>query len=181
MAELSELWSALVGSLGVVVRLTTAYHPQANGLYEQFHQSHKSALCTVLSYCYQVDCLPWVMLRLRSAPKEDLSLSWFSVTRSTSLGNSCLGALLLDPIQLSVFFGPPAVGIQAQFTTVFHVCSCLQSSCRHVLFSYDMMLTARPFKPPYDCSFQIIKMGATLSYVSHPPNSFARLRLLCFS
>lgn len=54
---------------------TTAYHPQANGLCERFHRSLKAALRASLKDCGWVDRLPWVMLGLRSAPKEDLQAS----------------------------------------------------------------------------------------------------------
>ena len=62
-------------SLGTQVHRTTAYHPQANGLCERFHRSLKAALRAALSDGNWVDRLPWVMLGLRSAPKEDLDAS----------------------------------------------------------------------------------------------------------
>ena len=36
---MSDLWMSLSNLLGIQVHRTTAYHPQANGLVERFHQS----------------------------------------------------------------------------------------------------------------------------------------------
>ncbi|XP_061663933.1 LOW QUALITY PROTEIN: uncharacterized protein K02A2.6-like [Syngnathoides biaculeatus] len=68
----SELWNAVAESLGVKLHRTTAYHPQANGLCERFHRSMKAALRAGLTDGNWLDKLPWVMLGLRCAPKEDL-------------------------------------------------------------------------------------------------------------
>ncbi|KAJ8399524.1 hypothetical protein AAFF_G00409350 [Aldrovandia affinis] len=71
----SELWSAVADGLGVKLHRTTAYHPQANGLCERFHRSMKAALRASLKDGNWLDKLPWVMLGLRTAPKEDLQSS----------------------------------------------------------------------------------------------------------
>ena len=75
----SELWNAVAGGLGVKLHRTTAYHPQANGLCERFHRSMKASLKASLKAGLTdgnwVDKLPWVMLGLRTAPKEDLQCS----------------------------------------------------------------------------------------------------------
>ncbi|XP_059417312.1 uncharacterized protein LOC132152576 [Carassius carassius] len=71
----SELWSAVAEVLGVKVHRTTAYNPQSNGLCERFHRDMKAALRASLTGSDWADRLPWVMLGLRSAPKEDLQVS----------------------------------------------------------------------------------------------------------
>jgi len=71
----SELWKALVQLLGVHHSRTTAYHPQANGLVERFHRHLKTALRTRLCGPNWIDELPWVLLGIRTAPKEDLGTS----------------------------------------------------------------------------------------------------------
>ena len=71
----SELWSAVAQSLGVKLHHTTAYHPQANGLCERFHRSMKAALRASLKDSNWVDKLLWVLLGIRTAPKEDLQSS----------------------------------------------------------------------------------------------------------
>jgi hypothetical protein len=51
---------------------TTTYHPQANGLMERNHRDLKAALKCRLNSPNWIDELPWVLLGLRTAPKEDL-------------------------------------------------------------------------------------------------------------
>ncbi|XP_055502384.1 protein NYNRIN-like [Leucoraja erinacea] len=71
----SELWSAMARLLGVQLHHNTAYHPQANGLVERFHRQLKAALKARLTGPDWMDELPWVMLGIRTAPKEDLASS----------------------------------------------------------------------------------------------------------
>ena len=71
----SELWNAIAEGLGVKLHRTTAFHPQANGLCERFHRSMKAALRASLKDGNWIDKLPWVLLGLRTAPKEDLKSS----------------------------------------------------------------------------------------------------------
>ena len=71
----SELWLSLSNMLGIQLHRTTAYHPQANGLVEQFHRHMKSALKVRLSGPNWMDELPWVLLGIRTAPKADLRTS----------------------------------------------------------------------------------------------------------
>ena len=54
---------------------TTAYHPQANGLVERFHRHLKSALRARLRTSSWADELPWILLGIRTAPKDDLQSS----------------------------------------------------------------------------------------------------------
>ena len=54
---------------------TTAYHPQANGLVERLHRRLKDALKARLKGPDWADQLPWIVLGLRTEPKEDLNLS----------------------------------------------------------------------------------------------------------
>ncbi|XP_072115699.1 uncharacterized protein [Mobula birostris] len=71
----SSLWSAMANLLGSQLHHTTAYHPQSNGLVERFHRHLKSALMAHLEGPNWVDKLPWVLLGIRTAPKEDLHIS----------------------------------------------------------------------------------------------------------
>jgi transposase InsO family protein len=46
---------------------TTAYHPQSNGLAEQFHRRLKDALRSRAAAADWHDHLPWVLLGIRTA------------------------------------------------------------------------------------------------------------------
>ena len=71
----SELWSVLSQLRGTRLHRTSAYHPQSNGLVERFHRDLKSALMARLVRPNWLDELPWVLLGIRTAPKEDLRCS----------------------------------------------------------------------------------------------------------
>ena len=74
-AFISHLWTALGELMGTTVHRTTAYNPEANGMAERTHRSLKAALmarCTGPDWKAQ---LPWVLLGLRTTPKEGLGVS----------------------------------------------------------------------------------------------------------
>ena len=71
----SALWNEVAKLLGVQLHHTTSYHPQANGLVERFHRHMKSALRARLNGPDWVNELPWIMLGIRTSPKEDLGAS----------------------------------------------------------------------------------------------------------
>ena len=71
----SRLWLGIAKSLGYTLHHTTAYHPQENGMVERFHRNLKEALKARLFDNDWVLALPWVMLGIRTAPKEDLNCS----------------------------------------------------------------------------------------------------------
>ena len=69
----SGFWTAMSQLLGTQLHHTTAYHP--NGLVERFHRQMKASLRAQLTGPHWMDKLPWVMLGIRTAPKEDLGTS----------------------------------------------------------------------------------------------------------
>ncbi|GFS27954.1 Pol polyprotein [Elysia marginata] len=71
----SALWTEMANQLGMQLHRTSANHPQSNGLLERFHRTLKAALKTRLKGPNWADKLPWVMLGLRTVPKEDLKVS----------------------------------------------------------------------------------------------------------
>lgn len=82
----SSLWRELSRFLGFQNSRTTSYHPQANGLVERFHRSLKAALMARLSKVGDwFQELPWVLLGLRSAIKDDLGYSPAQATYGESL------------------------------------------------------------------------------------------------
>ncbi|XP_029639452.1 uncharacterized protein LOC115214397 [Octopus sinensis] len=64
---------------------TAAYHPQANGLVERFYCRLKESLTTRLNGPNSIDQLPWVMMGIRTAPKENLNTSSAEMVYGTSL------------------------------------------------------------------------------------------------
>ena len=81
----STIWSQLSVLLGAELHHTTAYHPQANGMVERFHRDLKAALRARLSGPNWADELPWVLLGLRTAPREDLHASVAELVYGTTL------------------------------------------------------------------------------------------------
>jgi transposase InsO family protein len=71
----SETWQLLCKKLGTKHVLTTAYHPQANGVVERAHRQLKDALRAREAGVEWPQHLPWVLLGLRAAPKEVSGLS----------------------------------------------------------------------------------------------------------
>jgi hypothetical protein len=71
----SSIWDTLCSKLGVKHSTTTAYHPHSNGLVERAHRQLKEALKSRLAGATWLDHLPWVLLGLRAAPKDDSNIS----------------------------------------------------------------------------------------------------------
>ncbi len=71
----SSLWDALCHRLGVKMLFTTPYHPQANGAVERFHRRLKESLRARLAGSDWPVHLPWVLLGLCAAPREDSGIS----------------------------------------------------------------------------------------------------------
>jgi transposase InsO family protein len=71
----SALWDSLCTILGIRHVQTTAYHPQTNGLVERFHRRLKDALQARLASPAWTAHLPWVLLGLRAAPREEDNIS----------------------------------------------------------------------------------------------------------
>ncbi len=71
----SSVWDALTRQLGVKMRSTTPYHPQSNGVVERFHHRLKDALRARSANTDWFQHLPWVLLGLRAAPREDSGIS----------------------------------------------------------------------------------------------------------
>jgi transposase InsO family protein len=71
----SALWTNMCSLLGVDHSRTTAYHPQSNGMVERAHRQLKDALRARLAGAAWPLHLPWVLLGLRAAPKEDSAVS----------------------------------------------------------------------------------------------------------
>ena len=145
----SQLWQAVAQLLGTRIHLTTAYHPQANGLVERFHRHLKSALRARLTGPNWTRELPWVLLGIRTAPKEDFGCSSVELV---------YGVPLTVPGDFITEHGTSAEGFQRQrlrdqvrllapiphhSTVLCHPMS-QRSYSRLGLSSYGVTLTAHP-------------------------------------
>jgi transposase InsO family protein len=81
----SALWSLLCQRLGIRHVMTTSYHPQSNGLVERAHRQMKEALKARLAGDKWPDHLPWVLLGIRAAPKDNSNISAAEATLGTPL------------------------------------------------------------------------------------------------
>ena len=71
----SQIWTALGHLMGSKVHHTTSYNPAANGMVERTHRTLKAAL---MARCKGPDWkaqLPWVLLGMRTTPKEGINFS----------------------------------------------------------------------------------------------------------
>ena len=71
----SGTWGDWCQKQGVQHITTTAYQPQANGMVERIHRTLKAALCARGGAAAWKDHLPWVLLGMRAAPREETGVS----------------------------------------------------------------------------------------------------------
>jgi transposase InsO family protein len=81
----SSLWARTCEVIGTHHNTTTAYHPQSNGMVERAHRRLKDALRARLAAADWPDHLPWVLLAMNVAPKEDSGRSAAEMVYGTSL------------------------------------------------------------------------------------------------
>ena len=81
----SQLWSAIAQLLVTHIHHTTAYHRQSNGLVKRFHRLLKSVLRACFTGPNWTQELPWVLLGVWTAPKEDLGCSAAELVYGTPL------------------------------------------------------------------------------------------------
>jgi len=161
----SSLWSGMTESLGINVSRTTAYHPQSNGLVERFHRHLKAALKARLSTPNWIDHLPWVMLGIRTTPKEDLGTSSAELVYGTTLnvpGDFVDGTGLDVPNNSFLLSLNDRMHRLIPTPTTSHS-SCIRRvptqlrSCKYVFVRQDSHRT--PLQRPYQGPFLVIKPG----------------------
>lgn len=159
----SNLFNVLAPLLGVKKLRTSPYHPSSNGIVERFHRSLKQGL-----KCHQntkwTDCLPLVLLGLRSALKVDLQCTTAELVYGVPLR---LPAEFLDAPSIDVQLEPheflqrlrsimetlkPTPTTAHNKPSVF-VHPALES-CTHVFLRNDGV--KRPLQAPYDGPYKVI-------------------------
>jgi transposase InsO family protein len=71
----SAEWKNFLTSYGITQHMTTAFHPQSNGMVERFHRSLKNSLRAKQNGKSWTENLPLVLLGLRTVQKMDSGLS----------------------------------------------------------------------------------------------------------
>ena len=108
----SAVWAIMCQRLGIKHVTTTAYHPQSNGMIERFNRQLKDSLRARLASIDWLSHLPWVLLGLRAAPKEDYNMLATELLYSTPLA---LPGQLVDTAEppattfLDLLCRPPSV------------------------------------------------------------------------
>lgn len=90
----SSTWQHWCDRNNVLHVPTTAFHPQANGMVERFHRQLKEALKARGAGSAWSDHLPWVLLGIRAAPKDEAAISAAEAAFSQQL---CVPGLLPLP------------------------------------------------------------------------------------
>jgi hypothetical protein len=140
----SNLWTHLATMLGTKLHHTTAYHPQSNGLVERLHRTLKTALKARLALAGQgwLNQLPWVLLSLRTTPKEDLK---FSPAALTMRHSPLLPGTLLSP-------SPPTDVNFERFPR--HHCSPQTSTLATLKKSSHVFIRVDGHRAPFDMPYR---------------------------
>lgn len=101
---LSQTFKELAAILNATHHTTTSYHPAANGLVERLHRQLKASISCHTSTNW-VEVLPWVLLGIRSAWKEDL-------------GASAAELVYGEPLRLPGQFFTPTLEEEADMTSI---------------------------------------------------------------
>lgn len=145
----SGLWEQMATSVGAQLHHTSSYHPEANGMVERWHRSLKAALRARLSEPKWIDQLPWVLLGLRTTPRDDSS---FSPADMALRHRPRVPADVLPPPLLTESPSLPQPA-QHHAKPPVHVPEQLQS-CPFVFIRRDAH--RGPLERPYDGPFRVI-------------------------
>lgn len=156
----SDLANCLYNYLGIKRIRTTSYHPQSNGLIENFHRTLKASLTALLDNVHWSKHLPIILLYLR-----------LSVSSNTEF--SPADALYGQPLRLPGDFFMPGPN-KSRHETIQHIENAVNairnlrahsskktyiakqlSDCTHVFLHDDMVRP--PLTPAYKGPFKVLK------------------------
>jgi hypothetical protein len=151
----SALWSSTCTSLGIKHVLTTAYHPQSNGMVERVHRQLKDALRARGAGPAWHSHLPWVLLGLRAAPKEDSAVSSAELVTGTPL---------VLPGQLLHVPDPPRVDVPPPPTRPLSYAAAANSPPAHLAKAEHVYVRVggqqKPLAAPYAGPYLVVSKGA---------------------
>jgi len=158
----SSLWASLCSLLSISHSQTTAYHPQSNGLVERFHRRLKDALRARAAGSDWFSHLPWVMLGIRTAWREEGNFSPSEAVFGSQL--VLPGQFLHSPEPPSPSFLSEFQGVlagRAPLKTTHHATPAPQSLPDDLLLSRFVLVrhdgVQPPLSPLYDGPFLVLE------------------------
>ncbi|BHF59421.1 hypothetical protein SprV_0100237800 [Sparganum proliferum] len=136
----STLFRELTSLLSTNRTRTTAYHPQANGLFERFHRQIETALMAQPDPSRWSDHLPLVMLSLRSTLKAAIGCTAADLFYGTSLQM---------PIMWSGYVASCAISAQRLLGRRRPIPSSLPTWIRAISSGFGMTLSGGHSNGPY--------------------------------
>ena len=151
----SSLWSVACHRLGIKHVMTTAYHPQSNGMVERVHRQIKDALRARGAGPDWLSHLPWVLMGLRAAPKEDSAISSAEMV---------LGSNIILPGQLLEMPEPPRMEPRPIPTRPVSYAEVVNTPPSHLLTAQWVYVRRggqlKPLQDPYVGPFRVVQRGA---------------------
>jgi transposase InsO family protein len=154
----SATWACLARTLGFKHVMTSSYHPQANGMVERLHRQIKEALKARGCGTAWAEHIPWVMLGLRAAPKDESGLSAARLVYGEELVLPGQAAADGGSQQPSPSSGPPAEEIPLRPRSYAEAAKGPLDSLARASYVYVRHgNVAGPTQPPYDGPFCVLE------------------------
>jgi Integrase core domain/Integrase zinc binding domain len=155
----SATWACLARTLGFQHVMTSAYHPQSNGMVEQLHRQLKGALRARVCGASWLEHLPWVMMGIRAAPKEEANISPAQMVYGTDL------VLLGQPAARAAGATDTAAGEEVKSIPLRQrsYAEVARGPVNKLVVAQYVYVrrgaAANPMAPPYDGPFLVLQRG----------------------